>query len=61
MNINNTTLCWIPVKQEYLTIYGVKSIGGMIIERELSDSVAERKALFLNNNVVSGYYVAVYQ
>ena len=57
--MNNTTLCWIPVKQDYITIATVKSGGGMILERELSDSVANSKALLLNNVAVIGYYIAV--
>ena len=57
--MNNTTLCWIPAKQDYITMATVKSGGGMILERELSDNVANSKALLLNNVSVIRFYIAV--
>ena len=58
--IHSTLLCWIPAKQEYLTLAGVDNIGGKVIEKHLSDTEAESKAFKLNNQTTSGYYLAVY-
>ena len=59
--IHSTLLCWIPFNAiGYVNLLRVQELKGRIIEKHLSDTEAESKALKLNNQDTDGYYLAVY-